>query len=68
MTSTCKATPSDIYAQMLEVKSGARGCMTLTKKDAKAGRVAWSFVESAASILGLKVDRDGRWGYLVSKA
>jgi hypothetical protein len=68
MSSTCKITPSDIYAQMLEVKTGSRGCMTLTKKDAKAGGVAWSFVESAVSILGLKIVREGRWGFLVSRA
>ena len=68
MNSTCNMNPSDIYAQMIEVNAGRRGCMTVTKKDAKKGYVQWSFIESAASILGLEVRRDGRWGYLISLA
>jgi hypothetical protein len=52
---------------MLQIKSGKRGCMTLTKKEAKAANLDWSFVENAASILGLKVQKNGRWGFLVSR-
>ena len=66
MSSTCKITPSDIYAQMLEIKDGRRGCMTVTKKDAKKVGVAWSFIENAALILGMEVRQNGRLGYLIS--
>lgn len=62
---------SDLYNLMLEVKNGrpqggTRGCIIFSKKQAKQLGIEWSFVENSATLLGLKVVRDGRWGYNIS--
>lgn len=63
---------SDLYGLMLEIKNGmangaTRGCTWFTKKQAKQIGVQWSFVEQSVEILGLKMERDGRNGFLISK-
>ena len=64
--------PSDLYGLMLEVKNGMangciRGCTWITKKQAKQVGIEWSFVEQSAQILGLKLERHARYGYMISK-
>jgi hypothetical protein len=59
--------PSDLYAQLLEVVSGKRGFVPLSKKHAKSAGIAWSFVESSAQILGLKILRHGNFGYEICR-
>jgi hypothetical protein len=63
---------ADLYEQMLEIKNGradggSRGCTWITKKQARALGIEWSFVESATNLLGLQINRDGRMGYQISK-
>lgn len=60
--------PTDLYAQLLQIKTGGRGCLSISKKHAKASGITWSFVEQSCSILNLKLVRDGQWGYVASKA
>ncbi len=64
--------PADLYDLMLEVKNGCkngstRGCTWITKKQAKEFGISWKFVQQSVQILGLKMNRDGRFGYLISK-
>lgn len=64
-------TPSDLYALILEVKCGTadggkRGCVAITKKQAKKSSIPWSFVISAVQILGLTIYRNGRDGYIIA--
>ena len=63
---------SDLYNLMLEIKIGLpsgsiRGCTWFTKQQAKQIGIQWSFVEQSVHILGLKMVRDGRNGFLISK-
>lgn len=63
--------PADLYDQMLEVKNGRpdggkRGFTHITKKQAKAWGIEWSFVEQACQILGLNLHRHARLGYSIS--
>lgn len=63
--------PADLYDQMLEVKNGdmvskgRRGFTHITKKQAKACGIEWSFVEQSCQILGLKLQRHARMGYII---
>lgn len=60
---------TDLYAQLLQVKSGRRGSLQITKKHAKANGIEWSFVENSCEILGLKLTKDnGRIGYTATRA
>ena len=64
--------PSDLYAQMLEVAQitptvTKRGCIAVSKKEVKAAKMEWSFVENACQVLGLQLKRDGRWGFVIFK-
>ncbi|HEX8552780.1 MAG TPA: hypothetical protein VF681_14630 [Abditibacteriaceae bacterium] len=67
MNSTVRLTPTDFYADLLTIKSGNRGCHTVTKKDAKAAGMDWKFIENAVAVLELQIRRDGRWGFVISK-
>lgn len=63
---------SDLYNEMLEVKNGMpngciRGFTSITKKQAKEIGIKWSFVENSAAILGLKIEKHGKYGYSISK-
>lgn len=65
------AGPADLYEQLLEVKNGRpnggkRGFTYITKKQAKACGIEWSFVEQSCQILELKLERHARLGYSIS--
>ena len=68
VSANVEVNPSSIYAAMLEVKAndGRRGCFIIKKSECKSANVAWSFVESSAAILGLRIERNGVWGYVIS--
>jgi len=63
---------ADLYGQMLEVKNGTkhggiRGFTWITKKQAKLLGIKWTTIDSAAQILGLKMQPYGKYGYSISK-
>ena len=64
--------PSDLYDILLTIKNGLPGggqvgCTWITKKQCKETGIEWSFVQNSVHILGLKMNRQGPLGYLISK-
>ena len=59
--------PTDLYAQLLEVKDGKRGWAKVSKGQIKANGMQWSFVVNACGILGLKLAQHGRHGWTATR-
>lgn len=65
--------PADLYEQLLALKNGfangcTLGCYSITKKQAKAAGIDWTFVVSSVEILGLKMEnRHGMHGHIISR-
>lgn len=66
--------PADLYDQLLGLKNGfadgsTLGCYSITKGQAKAAGVEWSFVVQSVGVLGLEMsNRHGRHGHSISCA
>jgi hypothetical protein len=59
--------PSELYEQMLEVKSGKRGWVGVSKTAMRNSGIEWSFVEASCKILGLQLQPHGRHGYTATR-
>jgi hypothetical protein len=65
VTNTAINGPDDLYQQILRVKNCPNTFTYISKKQAKECNIPWSFVENSCQILGMKLERNGKFGYVI---